>query len=324
MSTTTPTIHSYKCKDISPVLEGDFAIAHHLLPTVLRPQFCSFEIDNINVALASGIRRAIVSEIPVMQLVFNYEDFATDDPFCNLPDFVETRIRSIPIKQNVNTAATFEIDYHNNTGMPVVVLSSEIKPTNSAAKGVALFDETIPIIELAPTRYIKITNIKVAAGYGLEHGTFVMTNGVVCEPLDVVPYNMYTGKGVSSSVSDPRKHRISFETDGTMDPKAIVKMAIGEIVGRLKKISGLIYTIVPVDDYFKLNIAGENDTTGNIIVKCVLDIYPDIQAITYKVDHKNKRLTLSIRVDDATEAHDRISMGIKYATDQLETIKNGI
>jgi len=322
MSSTTPQVSDWKCKDMTPVLEGEFAIAADLMPSVLQPQSCSFILKNVNVALASGIRRAIVSENPVSQITFNYEDFSTDDPFCDLPDFVETRIRSIPIKQSVKPNATFELNFINNTGMQVIVTSKEIKMTSSGKED--LFDETIPIVDLAPGRFIKISNIRVATGYGLEHGTFVMTNGVICEPLDVIPYNMYTGEGVSSSLSDPRKHRITFETDGTMEPKKIVKLAISEIILRLKKISGLIYTITPVDNYFKLIIVGENDTTGNIIVKCVLDIYPDIEAITYKVDHKNKRLTLSIRVNDHTEAHDRISMGIKHAMDKLETISSNL
>ncbi len=48
----------------------------HLVPNVLIPKKVTVELNNINVAIANGLRRTIMGELPVKCLYFNYEDFS--------------------------------------------------------------------------------------------------------------------------------------------------------------------------------------------------------------------------------------------------------
>ena len=300
--------------DIFPKLsKDDDAIA--LLPTVLRPELCKFILSGVNIGIASGIRRAICSEVKAVQLTFDVNDYETNDPFVNLGDFVQTIIRSIPIRQTAS-GVEFKIDFKNGTHIPQYITTNDLIPIKGKTKD--LFDLNIPLIAIAPNKYAKIGRIYLTEGYENEHGTFCLSSGATCVPLDVQPYDMYTKTGVSSSVANPRKHEISFETNGDIPPKLLVRRACEEIITRLGNLRDLLDTMEQIDDYHKLTIGGENDTIGMIIHHVVCDIFPEINAISPSVDHINKVLTIRIRADNPKYVLDE---AIENAQRQLEKIK---
>lgn len=312
---TSPKLHKMKIVDMSPNVPAKYK---HLLPTVMRPYQCSFQLDNVDIAIANGIRRAILSEVPVKRLTFQLDDFSTNNPHMNLPHFILTRIQSIPIDQSVSLDTTFSLDYGNSSHQLVMVNSNEF---TSNKKTKPLFDETIPIISLEPGKFVKIEKMTVEIGYEYTHGTFAIADGVLCKTLDYEPYNMYTGKGVSSSVSDPRSHLMQFDNNGNINHITLITLACDEIIRRLKIASELLYTLEPFDDYFKLFIANETDTIGNIIMKRVCDIFPEIPAISYRIDSINKELSIIIRTASIEESVDRLSVGIKSAIEIINSIK---
>lgn len=310
-----PKISKIKIVDISPKLEGDAA---KLLPTVLRPETCSFQLDNVSVAIASGIRRVILSGVRAKRLTFELDDYKTNDPHARLHDFVQNRINSIPIMQSIDDATQYSIDIKNDSPIEIEVMTSDLKVVKGSKK--PMFDETIPIVTLQPERFLQIDNIFVESGYEYEHGTYCLTDAAKALSLDVEPYDMYTGKGVSSSESDPRSHYIEFNTNGTIDCKKIVADTCDTIIQRLKKIRDLSYTMVEIGYSHVLAIIGEDDTTGEIIAKTMSDIYPEIEGVTQNSKGTPPTSTMTLTIIDS-DPDDKLKVTIKYAIDQLEIIK---
>lgn len=295
-----------------PVVPAEFA---SLLPTVTAPVTYEFVIDGVCQAIASGLRRAVLSEIPVKTLTFS--EFVCTDPHFKLEDYVLVRVRSIPLMQNVSPDSEFELNVVNSTAAPMTVYSSSFVQTKG--KPGRWFDETIPIVTLAPSRSIKLGGVTVISGYETTHGTFCAVDAATAECLDVIPLNAYENVGVSSSVADPRRHRIRFNTSGTMPPTQIVKLAAGEIKRRLSTIRDLLYTMTLVDGAYCLVVPGENDTTGQIITKMTLELYADAICVPY-VSPTNKQLTLRVVAPDSSVATDWLTSAIEAANGILDEI----
>ena len=285
-------VTNLKLTDVSPGLK--FKPANDLLPKQLKPLRCSFEIHGVSTAIVNGIRRALQSEILVKALCFDRENFDTNDDFM-LDDFVLNRIKHIPIEQTVSDSAIYNIDVINNTHQVMIVKSDSLKG------GRVVFDDTIHIAMLQPNKYLRIKNISIVKDYGYKNSAFSVTCGQSNVPIDVEPLNLYEKTGVSSSVANPRKHRISFETNGTMHPRVIVVSACREIISRLSDISKQTNMIQRLGNKYKLLINGENDTTGNIIMKTATELYPDIPAITYMVNESDKVLDITIDAETPDE-----------------------
>ena len=308
-------VSNVKIKDISPSLPGE---AGKLLPKVLKPVRCSFELNGVNLALARGITRVIQSELLVKVLTFDDGDYETNDDFM-LRDFVKNRVMCIPIKQAENLGEVFTLSVINNTHAPMYVKTAKIQRARGNA-GLPC-NETADVAFIAPNKYLTIKKMYVIEGYGYNFGGMTLTSGALNVPLDVEPINLYTGKGVSSSVSNPQKHKIQFDTNGTIEPKKVVAMACKEIIRRLEGIRELMYTMRKSGETHKLTIKGENSTTGNIVMRMVCDMYPDVDAITYNVDAIDRVLDISIKSDDPNEI---LQGAIKSAIIILKDIGNAI
>lgn len=321
-STTTIIVSDLNINDITPVIANERANAILQNDIVLRPAECSFVISGVSTAIANGLRRTISSGVSAYRLSFDLTDMETNDPFMKLGDFVRDRINAIPIMQNVDGGLVLKLDYKNATAIPAYVYTSDLVVVTGKQNIIkTLFDRRIPIVQLQATKYIRIDKIFIERGYEYNHGSYALSSGATCVPLDQEMFNMYTGVGVSSAVAAPRKHKISFETNGNIQPLDLIKRACAEITDRLDKIKLMLHMIVPIADYHKLVINGEDDTTGNIIVSTVCELYPTINACNYKVDHVNKVLTISIRCPDP---NDILTMSIMNAIETIEAISAGI
>ena len=60
--------------------------------------------------------------------------------------------------------------------------------------------------------------------------------------------------------------------------------------------------MTPVSNVYKdiaiLKLNNESDTTGNLLVKAICELYPDISAVTYNVNDITKELTLRLRTNN--------------------------
>lgn len=307
-------VKNIKIIDISPKLKG---VAGSLLPKELLPEQCSFEVYGVNTGIANGIRRAILSEVKVKSFDMDIDTFETNDPFVKLEQFVRERIRCIPIRQTVDPNLELKLDFQNNTKDQKSALSSDLIITKKVGDTKNLFNSTIELVSIAPEKFIKIGKIFVTEGYSHEFGGYTAAYGVLCVPLDEQPYNMYTGEGISSSVSKSRDHKIQFETNGTIPPKKLVVMACDEIINRLERLDGLIYQLKQIDDTHQLIVRGENDTIGNIISRTVHELHPEVECVC-PIDSINRSMKITIRAD---EPNNVLSEAIRLATDTLKKIK---
>lgn len=281
-------------KDLIPDVP---AYARNLMPkSALVQQEFSFELHGANIAIANGLRRVIESGVLVKSLFAAQEDIESNDPFV-IPEYIAQRIRLIPCRQNVPLSAIFAVDLINNTADIMEVLAGNILGENNEAKSAKTpyFDDTITLTDLNPNKFLKIKKITVMQGRGYDYGGFTVAHGCVCLPLDKnLPEKM------SSSVSDVRDHLIRFQTNGTEKPEVIVKNACEEMIERLKTIDSKLATHLHTQGtanskIHRLVIEGEDDTTGNILMKTILDIEPDISACVYTVNSIDKNMQLEIR-----------------------------
>jgi DNA-directed RNA polymerase subunit L len=117
-------------------------------------------------------------------------------------------------------------------------------------------------------------------------------------PSAKVPSAKVPITGVHSQISDPRVWEIKFNTNGTMNSRAIITAACAEIISRLKKVLSLLYTIINNESQYTLTIQGESDTIGNLLVKTIDELYPDVEAATYSVPSIERSITVKIIYSD--------------------------
>lgn len=285
-------VKNFKVDTVGPKTSDKLVAA--LLPTVNVPVRCSMELHGVNVAIANGLRRVLMSELPAMRMTFAHDSFHTNDPFMKV-DYIRDRIYNIPVRQD-NPNATWKLHKVNDTAMGMRIKTRDLIGT----KG--LFNETFDVALIGSNRFITIDKIYLQKGYGYNHAGHSLAFAVSSVPLDQTPYDQHTGEGVRSSVSDPRVHRLAFTTNGTMDPKKIVLLACSELVTRLNAVIKAIPSINHANDTYHLVLNNESDTVGNILVKGLVETYPDITAATYSMDDIVRSITVSVRTDDDLES----------------------
>ena len=291
MSVENFKIKSLKIKEDNPVIRK-------LLPTVIFPYEASFELKNVNVAIANAIRRTIMGEIPVKSLFFSLDDFETTDPFI-LYDFVLTRIKNIPIDQSIDINTTYSLNIINKTEDIMEVKSKDLVMSSRYSKhNKKYFNETFTITTLEPSREIHISKIFVKEDYANNHAGHTVAFNAISIQTDVEPYNSFTKKGIKSAIANPSNFKISFRSNGNMDAKDILKLACKEIINRLDDVRKYIEDIQIREDFVYLQIDKENDTIGNILMKSISDDYPDIKAVTYHADPIQKNVILRMRTNN--------------------------
>jgi DNA-directed RNA polymerase subunit L len=268
----------------------------HLLPTVLTQERCTFTINGCSNAVSNAIRRTAACELKVAYLNCQYEDIETDDPFI-IPEMIQKRLRMIPLLQSVNAASVFSLAVTNTS-----IGTMDVKSRDLNSKAGKYFDETYTILTLGAGRFLRINNVKVAYEYGYvqDYGMCSVAFNAVSVCTDVKPINMYEPdpNQVRSQISDPRVWNISFNTNGTMPARAIVKTSCEEIINRLKTVLSLLYTIVNNENKYTLIIHGDSDTIGNLLVKTIDELYPDVEAATYSVPAIERSVSIKITYGD--------------------------
>ncbi len=291
-----------------------------MLPTVMVPYKASFVLNGVSNAISNAIRRVIMSELPVKGLNFKQEDFSSDSPY-TLGSYVETRIRCIPLSQEVPEDTVFSLSVTNNTNDLMTVYSKHLTAkSNTNQKTKDLFNETIPITELDPDKSIKISNITVVRATAGNFAGFAVGFSATSVPLDVEMFNPsgsgnssnsgnsgvigVSPLGVSASVANPRKWRLSFYSNGNASvwpqgkTNGIVVDACNVVIDRLRAVKVLIAESKEFqikDDLYVLQIQGETDTIGNIFTRGICDMYPDVSACTHDYNNVSRVLTIRLR-----------------------------
>lgn len=302
-------VSDFKVKKLIPKIPDRFK---HLAPTVLQRERCTFTLDGCSNAVANGIRRTILCELKVLYLKSDYEEITTDDPFI-IPEMIQKRLRMIPLLQSVPQDTKFSLEVTNNT--------TNVMDVKTKLFGKNYFDETITILALQPGKSVKIT-ARVASEYGYvpDYGMCAVAFNATSICKDMKPYNAYEeniihalqsedsdkpvsdtkigAPRVSSHMADPRVWEISFNTNGTLTSKEIVKRACAGIIERLKSVISLLYTMANNDKQYVLTVNGDSDTIGNLLVKTIDELYPDVEAATYSTSPIERLFTIRIIYDE--------------------------
>lgn len=194
-----------------------------LLPSVPRVRV-TFKISAF-VGFANALRRVLMEEIPVICLNFNEVDLETDDPFI-IPEQLLKNINLLSIEQrDISTSLLVE----NKTNKCINVKASHMKNSDTFIP-----NSNVVICQLNPGKSINIKKISTEQGYGKDNAAkFSLLNSVKYNILDMVPYDMYTGKGQRSVTYDPKEFELSFETTGNINVKSVVKLMCDELRRRL-------------------------------------------------------------------------------------------
>jgi len=356
---SSPKIEKFDTKILNIKYPPKFA-KYENRANLLVPEQVNFELLNVNLGIANGIRRTIMSEILVRSLHFERADFESTDPF-HIIDMIEQRINIIPILQNTSPDAVFSLSITNNSKYEIEVRSQDIKIVSGCKK---LPFNNFVLCTLQAGKTISISKIKIREGYGYNNsGAFSVAFLTACTPLDETPYTIFNNKSiggtvdvstgantgantgaktnintgtsqlinntnsVQSSMSNPRHHLIKFTTNGTLDTKLIVERALTSLVSRLEK------TREDIEEFSKNNILhkninneqqfiinNENDTIGNIIARTIYDISEDA-IFAYQCHPNLRQVTLRIRANNAEAAiYESIDTAIDVINQLLKSL----
>lgn len=290
-----PVVRDITTKSLAPKVDNPDAAA--LLPSVVHPESASFVLSGCNVAIANGLRRVMLSELPVYGLTFDYTSYRSNMPFM-LNDYVKTRIRCIPIMQNVDPKTTFRLNVMNTTELPLRVKSGDIVPSHGKKLP---FNETFDVAIIDPGKYLTIDNIYIEHTTTATFGGHNVAVNVACVAMDQTPADLETGAGVPSAVSDPREHRIICTLQGTLSLSELVRKSCDVLAERLEQVVKAIPNVYNTSNVYFLVLPNETHTIGNIIVKGICEAYPTVPLATYSYDTMAKTITISIKIEDDIE-----------------------
>jgi DNA-directed RNA polymerase subunit L len=300
-----------KTEDLRPAIRG----YDHLLPDRLFAERMNFTIHGVSNAVSNGLRRVISCEIPVYAFTCEYSDIITNNPFI-IPEVIIARLKLIPIDQNTPSTATYELIYTNNTLIQVDVKSSQI-----TGHGRLPCNGNITLFTMDPGQTITIRNIKLelAYGYTSSYGGHVLACNVLSRVKDVTPINVYTGEGTTVSTMNAKVWEIQFITNGTMPAGEIVAYACDVLVERILAVKELLGFIETNKDEHVLVVKGESDTIGNLFMKTINELYPDIGYVVYTTSNIERELTLRVKCnEDITQIYET---AITYIVETYRTIK---
>lgn len=304
-----------------PIVENDPEIKK-LLPTVFTRADTSFEVVDANPAVPNAIRRVLLGEIPVKILTFEYDAFSTTNDF-SLVDLLQSTIMGIKIDQSLPVGATFQLHYENKTDSVQKIYSRDIKPVGKLPppkfgnKG--YFDETYIVEFIEPGRAIHIDKITVTEDTGMTDGNYNVVARARSIPLDITPRNSYRREGVPTSQQSGMHHRVTFRHFGNADPKELVRTAINICVKRLSAIVERLGEFIRKNNEYELLIEGENDTTGQLIMRGCLEAYPDGKFVI--CCPTTPELKLKIRILTDSDPEEIVKTGIQRAISQLQGLK---
>jgi DNA-directed RNA polymerase subunit L len=187
-----------------------------------------FTLSGSYAGFANAIRRCLMSEIEVVCLNLTKEDIETNDDYI-IPEMLQKNINLVPIMQNVKALESLYLFVHNKSGRRRVVELADFKG------GEKIFAEPIiPIAELLGDKYLKIKKLTLERGTARESAAkFTLLNNVSYEILDCEPYDVFTGTGQSSAVSDPAQFKISFKTKGNISGRDVMAKCCESLLERL-------------------------------------------------------------------------------------------
>ncbi|QJX72215.1 putative DNA-directed RNA polymerase subunit D [Faustovirus] len=287
------------------------------IQNIYHPIKCSLVLENVDQAIANGMRRTMSQELLVSHLTFDETTFLCNDVFL-LPDMIKKRFNLLPIAQDISPDAIFELVVDNRTPLPMTVYTTDMRIIKNAKK---IPCNKYPMFELASGCSIKLKSIRVEQKFGYEYG-FGGLVAFQCAsvPVDVRPieqrdiadrFHDYKASiaealksgtdsalrklkhGLPSAISNPSVYRLSFYTNGNILPETVLAMTCASLIERLEYVKNI--TPITEQGIYKLVVKGESDTIGNIILKTGLSLYPNCM-LAYNADTTMRSITITVNL----------------------------
>jgi DNA-directed RNA polymerase subunit L len=288
----------------------------HLAPQILA-DCCKFTLSGINSAIAGAIIRTMGGELPVSYMEATLE---TNDIYI-IPNMVISRIRMIPIMQNIPIGSKYSLNFVNKTQLLEVIKSGEIKPAKNSNE--IPFNQNITLCKLNSVAedesdtFIKM-NITVESNYSYIPGFGGLSHSYLCTALPEENYNPIEHTGIKTPVSNSDTFNFQFKTHGTINSRQLLLITFQNIIERVQRIAEFLEMKTVENNIYKYNIIDESVTIGNLFEK-LLVFAPDVNTITCScdVDSYNITLTLSTNADPDVI----ITNGIKSISAVFEKLK---
>lgn len=162
-------------------------------------------------------------------------------------------------------------------------------------------DDNILIMRLRPGKYLKLRNIQLETGTSAKNaGKFSLLNNITYKPLDIDPYDQFTGKGTRSIEKDCKSFEITFSTCGNIEPDEVIKRMHTKLTDDLldikKKIdlyvaagkpayySGQDCEVTVVNSVTHIKLNGHYLSELNLIAMCGYTLDENIPFITATVE----------------------------------------
>jgi DNA-directed RNA polymerase subunit L len=292
------------------------------LPTTI-PTDVTFELHNTTTEIANALRRCINSELDVLIMDFDSDDFNSNDNFIIVHE-LKKRISYIPIRQI--SGMTYRIKVRNRTDGIIPVYSSSIEEydyQSNKKKDVGddtevMFSGTFILTYLRPGKSLLIDNIHTKLGTSYQNGAaFSLPGKVGYKCLELSDDGSIPQ---SSMISEPTKYKLSIPRQKYVDPIHIVKMALKILNDKLDR----IYKVVKETDgnyysqHMEINyqkdkaifkIFNETYTIGNLITKygflvdttitnihCI-KMHPSFNYVNIEIHHPTPRDIMLISID---------------------------
>lgn len=306
--------------------------AKKLLP--IKPKkVVSFELDKACSSIANGIRRCLIDEMEVKSLDFDeYKDLKTDDTYI-LCDIIKKQICLVPIDQDTDYDNMEITLYKENTTDKIIEVTSNditFKVDGSAINKHKIIETNIVLINLRPSKSIKINNIRVISGIARnDAGKFSNVAGTKYKILDMEPMTD------SSLKSNPTHFYISYATHRNVaNPLSLIKRCCDTLIGRLDKILtemgniannatshfSPLLTLRSEIDLKILEITNEYWTISNLISQyCYIVAKGNIKFVTSALMHPEKEISV-VKINHP-EFSTLIQSAIKKIISDLRDIK---
>jgi DNA-directed RNA polymerase alpha subunit len=233
----------------------------------------SFELHKTYAGFANAIRRVLIEEIPVVCATVNDGQILSDDEFIRgLTVLLVKNINLTPINQELNYDArdfTISLNVFNNSNEIIDVTTGDftVESKNNIKVSDVFTNLNIVLIRLRPMKYLKIGELTFERGAGyIDSAKFSLLNNVNYKPLDIVPYDIYTGGGTRTAEYDCKQFYISYTTAGNISPSKVLELTTNHLTTQLKLMRQLIveYATILKEDPQKKHYESAKLTVVNI------------------------------------------------------------
>lgn len=309
----------------------------------------SFDISDIDIADINGIRRTILTDIPIVGIIG--EDDSTVDIDTNGPlhnEFLTHRIGLIPLnftdektESYIDNELEFQLNVKNETINTINVTTEHItSPTLSKKELETIFPKNnitkhnILITRLRPDEYInfKATAVKKMARYNASFSCVSLCNFSYIEDPELADKetNVLNKERAffKNKYGDATKIKFELEIINNLSVKYVFNKAIEIIINKLinlrNKLSKNEIKIEKTNNTYYFYIDNEDDTLGNIIQSNIHNLYirekqaldENCKYIGYICPHPLKELL----VIGITLETDNISTYVKFLDNNCKII----